>query len=152
MYPLIPLYWMCLWCWMLFCFRYTLSTSNSAIAALLCALYPHFPAHSTDNRWEWSVDVFLFKLFISGIFSNFTAAIKAFHLYFCRYHLQALRHLAVLAAEPRLLVPVDVDNLKPCYALLEVTYKVNWGEVAFQNSVNLNLQIFILSIKWSFLP
>uniref|UniRef100_A0A8C5E585 Anaphase-promoting complex subunit 1 n=1 Tax=Gouania willdenowi TaxID=441366 RepID=A0A8C5E585_GOUWI len=69
--------------------RYTLSTSNSAIAALLCALYPHFPAHSTDNR----------------------------------YHLQALRHLAVLAAEPRLLVPVDVDSLKPCYALLEITYK-----------------------------
>ncbi|XP_028982960.1 anaphase-promoting complex subunit 1 isoform X2 [Betta splendens] len=69
--------------------RYTLSTSNSAIAALLCALYPHFPAHSTDNR----------------------------------YHLQALRHLAVMAAEPRLLVPVDVDSLKPCYALLEVTYK-----------------------------
>ncbi|XP_035256642.1 anaphase-promoting complex subunit 1 isoform X2 [Anguilla anguilla] len=69
--------------------RYTLSTSNSAIAALLCALYPHFPAHSTDNR----------------------------------YHLQALRHLAVLAAEPRLLVPVDVDTCKPCYALLEVTYK-----------------------------
>lgn len=69
--------------------RYSLSTSNSAIAALLCALYPHFPAHSTDNR----------------------------------YHLQALRHLAVLAAEPRLLVPVDVDSLKPCYALLEVTYK-----------------------------
>ncbi|XP_048864523.1 anaphase-promoting complex subunit 1 isoform X2 [Brienomyrus brachyistius] len=69
--------------------RYTLSTSNSAIAALLCALYPHFPAHSTDNR----------------------------------YHLQALRHLAVLAAEPRLLIPVDVDTCKPCYALLDVTYK-----------------------------
>ncbi|KAM3862835.1 anaphase-promoting complex subunit 1 [Diretmus argenteus] len=75
--------------------RYTLSTSNSAIAALLCALYPHFPAHSTDNR----------------------------------YHLQALRHLGVLAAEPRLLVPVDVDSLKPCYALLDVTYKeTQWYE------------------------
>lgn len=37
---------------MLFNVRYNLSTSNSAIAALLCALYPHFPAHSTDNRWE----------------------------------------------------------------------------------------------------
>uniref|UniRef100_A0A4W4HBL4 Anaphase-promoting complex subunit 1 n=1 Tax=Electrophorus electricus TaxID=8005 RepID=A0A4W4HBL4_ELEEL len=75
--------------------RYTLSTSNSAIAALLCALYPHFPAHSTDNR----------------------------------YHLQALRHLCVLAAEPRLLVPVDVDTLKPCYALLDVTYKATqWYE------------------------
>ncbi|XP_073484146.1 anaphase-promoting complex subunit 1 [Aquarana catesbeiana] len=69
--------------------RYSLSTSNSSIAALLCALYPHFPVHSTDNR----------------------------------YHLQALRHLYVLAAEPRLLVPVDVDTNTPCYVLLEVTYK-----------------------------
>lgn len=41
-----------------------------------------------------------------------------------RYHLQALRHLYVLAAEPRLLDPVDVDTDTPCYALLEVTYKV----------------------------
>uniref|UniRef100_H3ATJ7 Anaphase-promoting complex subunit 1 n=1 Tax=Latimeria chalumnae TaxID=7897 RepID=H3ATJ7_LATCH len=69
--------------------RYSLSTTNSAIAALLCSLYPHFPAHSTDNR----------------------------------YHLQALRHLYVLAAESRLLVSVDVDTNTPCYALLEVTYK-----------------------------
>ncbi|KAG9468649.1 hypothetical protein GDO78_022271 [Eleutherodactylus coqui] len=30
--------------------RYSLSTSNSSIAALLCALYPHFPVHGTDNR------------------------------------------------------------------------------------------------------
>lgn len=44
-----------------------------------------------------------------------------------RYHLQALRHLYVLAAEPRLLVPVDVDTNTPCYALLEVTYKVTLG-------------------------
>ncbi|XP_075452467.1 anaphase-promoting complex subunit 1 [Ascaphus truei] len=75
--------------------RYSLSTSNSSIAALLCALYPHFPVHSTDNR----------------------------------YHLQALRHLYVLAAEPRLLVPVDVDTNTPCYVLLEVTYKgTQWYE------------------------
>ena len=45
-------------------------------------------------------------------------------MFFGRYHLQALRHLCVLAAEPRLLVPVDVDTLKPCYAMLDVTYKV----------------------------
>uniref|UniRef100_A0A7M4EZL1 Anaphase-promoting complex subunit 1 n=1 Tax=Crocodylus porosus TaxID=8502 RepID=A0A7M4EZL1_CROPO len=75
--------------------RYSLSTSDSSIAALLCALYPHFPVHSTDNR----------------------------------YHLQALRHLYVLAAEPRLLVPVDVDTNTPCYALLEVTFKgTQWYE------------------------
>ncbi|XP_029418328.1 anaphase-promoting complex subunit 1-like [Nannospalax galili] len=47
----------------------------------------------------------------------------------CGYHLQALRHLYVLAAEPRLLVPVDVDTNTPCYALLEVTYKsTQWYE------------------------
>ncbi|XP_059929879.1 anaphase-promoting complex subunit 1 isoform X4 [Gadus macrocephalus] len=75
--------------------RLSLNTSNSAIAALLCALYPHYPAHSTDNR----------------------------------YHLQALRHLVVLAVQPRLLVPVDVDTLKPCYALLDLTYKESpWYE------------------------
>ncbi|XP_026535928.1 anaphase-promoting complex subunit 1 [Notechis scutatus] len=46
-----------------------------------------------------------------------------------RYHLQALRHLYVLAAEPRLLVPVDVDTDTPCYALLEVTYQgTQWYE------------------------
>ncbi|GCC32345.1 hypothetical protein chiPu_0010806, partial [Chiloscyllium punctatum] len=81
--------------------RYSLCTSNSAIAALLCALYPRFPAHSTDNR----------------------------------YHLQALRHLYVLAAEPRLLVPVDVDTNTPCYALIKVTYKASqWCE---ETTVNL---------------
>ncbi|XP_078728043.1 anaphase-promoting complex subunit 1 isoform X4 [Lampetra fluviatilis] len=69
--------------------RCSLSTSNSAIAALLCALYPRFPAHSTDNR----------------------------------YHLQALRHLYVLAVEPRLLVPVDVDTGMPCYAKIRATYQ-----------------------------
>lgn len=110
---------------MLFCFRYALSTSNSAIAALLCALYPHFPAHSTDNRSEWKFAQFFYSW---NVLSELTAVVKAFLLYCSRYHLQALRHLAVLAAEPRLLVPVDVDSLKPCYALLEVTYKVNHKE------------------------
>lgn len=58
--------------------------------------------------WSWGLCVLCFFCFFSPL----------------RYHLQALRHLCVLAAEPRLLVPVDVDTLKPCYALLDVTYKV----------------------------
>lgn len=33
------------------CFRYTLSSSGPAIAALVCALYPKFPISSTDNRF-----------------------------------------------------------------------------------------------------
>lgn len=37
-----------------------------------------------------------------------------------RYHLQAFRHLYVLAVEPRLIVPKDVHLLKCCYASLTV--------------------------------
>ncbi|XP_068728740.1 anaphase-promoting complex subunit 1-like [Montipora capricornis] len=40
-----------------------------------------------------------------------------------RYHLQAFRHLYVLAAEPRVLVPREVDSNKACHVPLEVTLK-----------------------------
>ncbi|XP_059480357.1 anaphase-promoting complex subunit 1 isoform X2 [Neocloeon triangulifer] len=39
-----------------------------------------------------------------------------------RYHLQAFRHLYVLAAEPRLLLPRDVDLLRCDYASLRIVY------------------------------
>lgn len=39
-----------------------------------------------------------------------------------RYHLQAFRHLYVLAVEPRLLVPRDIDTGVLCYAHLTVVY------------------------------
>ena len=32
-------------------YRYCLSTGNKAIAGLLCAVFPHFPINSTDNRY-----------------------------------------------------------------------------------------------------
>lgn len=69
--------------------RFSLSTSNMAIAALLIACFPKFPTHSNDNR----------------------------------YHLQALRHLYVLAAEPRLLIPVDVDTGRLCQVHVSVRFK-----------------------------
>ncbi|XP_041352756.1 anaphase-promoting complex subunit 1-like [Gigantopelta aegis] len=40
-----------------------------------------------------------------------------------RYHLQAFRHLYVLAAEPRVVLPRDVDSGKPCYVPLEIRFK-----------------------------
>ena len=62
--------------------------------------------------------------------------------YFFRYHLQAFRHLYVLAAEPRVLVPREVDTKKACYVPLEVTLKVGnqlfffvCGEEAFFNCI-----------------
>lgn len=66
--------------------RYSLSTSPESIGALVCALYPIYPNHSSDNR----------------------------------YHLQALRHLYVLAAEPRLLIPRDILTNKPVYVNITV--------------------------------
>ncbi|KDR08910.1 hypothetical protein L798_00564, partial [Zootermopsis nevadensis] len=68
--------------------RYTLSTSPSAVAAMVCAFFPKFPTHSNDNR----------------------------------YHLQAFRHLYVLAVEPRLLLPRDIDTGHLCYVHLTVVY------------------------------
>jgi anaphase-promoting complex subunit 1 len=53
----------------------------------VAALYPIFPAHSSDNR----------------------------------YHLQALRHLYVLATEPRCLIARDVDTHAACYIPIEMT-------------------------------
>ncbi|KAH0560894.1 anaphase-promoting complex subunit 1 [Cotesia glomerata] len=40
-----------------------------------------------------------------------------------RYHLQALRHLYVLAAQPRLILPRDIDNKQYCYATVKLTFK-----------------------------
>ncbi|XP_045597695.1 anaphase-promoting complex subunit 1 isoform X2 [Procambarus clarkii] len=68
--------------------RFSLGTSNMAIAALLIACFPKFPTHSNDNR----------------------------------YHLQALRHLYVLAAEPRLLMPIDVDTGRLCQVSVTVRF------------------------------
>lgn len=67
----------------------TLGTSPLAVAALVCALFPRFPIHSSDNR----------------------------------YHLQAFRHLYVLAVEPRLLLPADIVSKKAVYTHLELHFR-----------------------------
>uniref|UniRef100_A0A0C9RW07 ANAPC1 protein n=1 Tax=Fopius arisanus TaxID=64838 RepID=A0A0C9RW07_9HYME len=40
-----------------------------------------------------------------------------------RYHLQALRHLYVLAVQPRLVLPRDIDSRVHCYATLKLTFR-----------------------------
>ncbi|KAK3092280.1 hypothetical protein FSP39_000671 [Pinctada imbricata] len=51
-----------------------------------------------------------------------------------RYHLQAFRHLYVLAAEPRLVLPRDVDTGFPCYVPMEIRFRSteNYGSESFQ--------------------
>eukprot|EP00004_Rigifila_ramosa_P000298 TRINITY_DN10354_c0_g1_i2.p1 TRINITY_DN10354_c0_g1~~TRINITY_DN10354_c0_g1_i2.p1 ORF type:complete len:987 (-),score=159.28 TRINITY_DN10354_c0_g1_i2:37-2919(-) len=65
----------------------TLSTSNEAVAALVCALYPRWPSSPSDNR----------------------------------FHLQAMRHLYVLASESRCLISIDIITKQPCYLPIVVT-------------------------------
>ena len=72
--------------------RYTLGTSDSAIACLLAAFYPRFPTLSHENRG----------------------------------HLQALRHLWVLAVEPRCLMGRDVESKEVVY--LPVKVKLREGK------------------------
>ncbi|XP_076677551.1 anaphase promoting complex subunit 1 isoform X2 [Andrena cerasifolii] len=42
-----------------------------------------------------------------------------------RYHLQALRHLYVLAAEPRVVLPKDIDSGQYCYAAVHLTFETD---------------------------
>lgn len=67
--------------------RATLGRSNSAIAALLCALFPVYPMDTMD----------------------------------CRYHLQAFRHLYVLAVEDRCLELHDADTREAIVAPVRLT-------------------------------
>ena len=66
-----------------------LACSPEAIAAMICAFYPKFPTHSSDNR----------------------------------YHLQALRHLYVLAVEPRVLVPRSSETGEIVTCHVEIQYR-----------------------------
>ncbi|KIL60704.1 hypothetical protein M378DRAFT_26402 [Amanita muscaria Koide BX008] len=69
--------------------RYTLGTSNAAIACMVTAFFPRFPHISFDNK--------------------------------C--YLQALRHLWVLAVEPRCLIARDVDTTEIVYLPIKITMK-----------------------------
>ena len=61
----------------------------------------------------------------------------------CRYHLQAFRHLYVLAAEPRVVVTREVDTWDACYVPLLVTLKV-------MHAQKLKLLKFILNTSIAF--
>ncbi|KAK0216026.1 hypothetical protein IW262DRAFT_1276839 [Armillaria fumosa] len=69
--------------------RYTLGTSDAAIASMVIAFYPRFHQVSSDNK----------------------------------VYLQALRHLWVLAAEPRCLVARDVETKEVVYLPLKITVR-----------------------------
>lgn len=76
--------------------RHTLGTSDAAVAALLLALYPAFPATPTENR----------------------------------AHLQAYRHLWVLAVEPRYLEARDVDTGEPVFLPVRLRLVQPQGDAA----------------------
>ncbi|KDR78406.1 hypothetical protein GALMADRAFT_224779 [Galerina marginata CBS 339.88] len=69
--------------------RYTLGTSDAAIASMVAAFFPRFNHVSSDNR----------------------------------SFLQALRHMWVLAVEPRCLIARDVDTNEVVYLPVKITMK-----------------------------
>jgi anaphase-promoting complex subunit 1 len=69
--------------------RYTLGTSNAAIACMVVAFFPRFHHVSSDNK----------------------------------SYLQALRHLWVLAVEPRCLMARDVNTREAVYLPVKITTK-----------------------------
>ncbi|KAI0790915.1 hypothetical protein C8Q75DRAFT_758459 [Abortiporus biennis] len=81
--------------------RYTLGTSDGAIACMLAAFFPRFPQISSDNKT----------------------------------YLQALRHLWVLAVEPRCLITRDVDTKEVVYLPLKMKVKEEKGGVGTSHFV-----------------
>lgn len=69
--------------------RFTLGTSNAAIACMVVAFFPRFHHVSSDNK----------------------------------SYLQALRHLWVLAVEPRCLIARDVDTSEVVYLPVKITMR-----------------------------
>ncbi|KAG0139551.1 hypothetical protein CROQUDRAFT_101374 [Cronartium quercuum f. sp. fusiforme G11] len=86
--------------------RFTLSTTNAAIACLVCSIYPIFPSASDDQV----------------------------------HHLQPLRHLWVLAVEPRCVVARDVDR-KGELIFLPLKLKLHEPANAQQRPVELSAKL-----------
>jgi anaphase-promoting complex subunit 1 len=79
--------------------EFTLGTSNRAIAAMVCAFYPRFPANSDDNR----------------------------------FHIQAYRHLWVLAVDKRCLVTQDVESGEICPVPIIVSVRDTFNPAGVTN-------------------
>ncbi|TCD69009.1 Anaphase-promoting complex subunit 1 [Steccherinum ochraceum] len=73
--------------------RFTLGTSDAAIACMITAFFPRFPQVSSDSKT----------------------------------YLQALRHLWVLAAEPRCLIARDVDTKEVVYLPVKIKLREDSG-------------------------
>lgn len=92
----------------------TFSTSNSAVAALLIALYPRLPTGPNDNRCHLQV------FYISEL-TGCKHLFCFLHYLLKMLYLQAFRHLYVLATESRWVQTVDVDTTLPVYVPMEIT-------------------------------
>ena len=67
-----------------------------------------------------------FSLKLNSQSQAFALASSAHVCFDYRYHLQAFRHLYVLAAELRTVLPRDVDTGIPCYVPMEIIFKVTF--------------------------
>lgn len=79
--------------------------------------------NSSDNRYYKSLKTCSVYLTLHFSEKSFVS-LHPTYVVVSRCHLQVLRHLYVLAVEPRLITPVDVDTMEACYVPVEITLKV----------------------------
>ena len=87
---------------------------------------PRYHLYQIDSICHLDASLFLLEL-VYSINAEFFPSTS--------YHLQALRHLYVIAAEKRILVPVDVDSKSGCYVPVELEFKQDlsyFGPTKFQ--------------------
>lgn len=94
-------------------------------------------------------------LFFYGSFCVFCCQWRIFlklFLFDLRFHLQAFRHLYVLAVEKRLIIPRDVSTNKACYVELEIVYKVcNTSKSVYTTTILYTVQFIQKKIAVAFL-
>ena len=96
--------------------RATFTRTPAAVAALLCSCYPRFPASFIDNRYHLQVRC------------PWLCPRALTHT----PHLQALRHLYVLAVEPRGLHVRDATTGEEVYCPVDVQVRRGRGTAAMR--------------------
>ncbi|XP_062502320.1 anaphase-promoting complex subunit 1-like isoform X2 [Corticium candelabrum] len=126
----------CLGCCLLALSMVMAGTGNVPVLRLIRQLHARLHGNEINYGSHMGVHMALGFLFLGGgryslmesdraipslLFSVFP--MFPYHSSDNRYHLQALRHLYVLACEPRLLIPRDVHTLKLSYVPAEIIFR-----------------------------
>jgi anaphase-promoting complex subunit 1 len=123
----------CLQCCLLALSMVMAGTGNVIVLRLIRQLHGRLDGKEINYGTHMAVHMALGFLFLGGARYSLKGDDRSIPSLLCsvfpmfprkttdnRYHLQALRHLYVLACEPRLLIPRDVHTMELCYVPAEI--------------------------------